>query len=72
MVRHHYPDCSLSTCRCEGEQWLCGWQSVDGALEDEAGPPRGAEGAGAEGADGPEGVGPVGQRRLSPVPGCPL
>lgn len=52
--------------------WLCGWQSVDGPLEDEAGPPRGAERAGAEGADGPEGVGPVGQRRLGPVPGCPL
>lgn len=48
------------------------WRLVDGALEDEPRPAGGAEGSGAEGADGSEGVRPVGERGLSPVPGCPL
>ena len=48
------------------------WQLVDGALEDEPCPAGGAECGGAERADGSEGVRPVGERGLSPVPGCPL
>lgn len=51
------------------EPWL-----VDGALEDEACPALwgAAEGGRAEGTGGPEGVGPMGQRGIRPVLGCPL